>query len=138
MDDSTPKVNFKRGEDFASLYANNVQFESSVWDLKLIFGQLDQANQCFEQHTAVTLPWLHAKIAAYFLVMNVLFHESQLGRLKMPTVVLPPRPDPNAPEVEASVKPVIEYLAWVHDQFFGDNPYEPPSVSATEQKPNDR
>ena len=34
---------FIRDPDFTSLYANNIRIERSVWDLKLIFGELDQS-----------------------------------------------------------------------------------------------
>lgn len=53
-----------RHEEFTSLYANNVQFEWSQLDLKLIFGQLDQSRgkAQIEQHTAMTIPWMIAKL----------------------------------------------------------------------------
>jgi len=124
------RIKLERSEDFESLYANNVQFENSVWDLKLIFGQLDQGKSCVEQHTAIAMSWIHAKIAAYYFLVNLIFHQAYEGPINVPARVVPPRPDPSAPEVEVAVKPTIEYLAWVHDQFFGPSPYVPPSVAA--------
>lgn len=129
------KIGLHRSEEFESLYANNLHFEASVWDLKLIFGQLDQAKSCIEQHTAITMPWVHAKIAAYYLLVNILVHQAQEGHIDLPARVLPARPDPSAPEVEASARPAVEYLAWVHDQFFGPNPYVPPSVTVAQSPP---
>ena len=51
-------------EDFRNTYANNVLFETSVWDLKMIFGQLDQrlGQNAVVQHTAVAVPWPQVKI----------------------------------------------------------------------------
>jgi hypothetical protein len=126
------KIAFQRGDSYESLYANNVQFEASVWDLKAIFGQLDQAESRIEQHTAITMPWVHVKIAAYYLLMNVIAHEAIEGPIKVSPRVTPPRPDSADPTVEASAKPTVEYLAWVHDQFFGSNPYIPPSVATAQ------
>lgn len=126
------KTTFKRHEDFVSLYANNVNFELSVWDLKLIFGQLDQSRPEFsiEQHTAITLPWPQAKIGVYYMLLNLMIHQSRNGAINIPASVLPPRPDPNDPAAEPSYKPALEYLAWIHDQFFSSQPYVPPAVQA--------
>jgi hypothetical protein len=51
-----PVGDFQRVDDFNSYYANNIQFEWSQFDLKLIFGQLDQSagKVRVEQHSAVT------------------------------------------------------------------------------------
>ncbi len=84
--------NFIRAENFKQLYANNVQFESSAWDLKLIFGLLDQREDplIIRQHGSINLSWAQAKIVAYFLQLNILFHESQHGKIQLPAPVLPP------------------------------------------------
>ncbi|MGA2327762.1 MAG: hypothetical protein ABSH05_15880 [Bryobacteraceae bacterium] len=129
------KIKLQRAEDFEALYANNIQFETSVWDLKLIFGQLDQGKSCVEQHTAITLPWVHAKIAAYYFLLNLVFQQAIEGPINVPARVVPPRPDPSAPDVEVAAKPTLEYLAWLHDQFFGSNPYVPPNVAAVQNAP---
>jgi hypothetical protein len=55
-----PVGDFQRVDDFNSYYANNIanniQLEWSQFDLKLIFGQLDQSagKVRVEQHSAVT------------------------------------------------------------------------------------
>ena len=61
---------FTRAQEFLARYANNVNYETSVFDLKIVFGELVQplGKKAFiEQHTSVTLSWLEAKIAALFL-----------------------------------------------------------------------
>lgn len=127
-------ITFERAEDFSSLYANHVRYESSVWDLKLIFGELDQSKgpSAVQQHTAISVSWLQAKLLAYFLAVNVTLHQAQNGNVQVPVSVLPPRPDENNPDVvDEKGKNVLRYLAWVHDQFFGSDPFIPPGVDAT-------
>jgi hypothetical protein len=132
----TPVV--RRSEEFASLYANNVQYESSVWDLKMVLGELDQSvtPNAVEQHTAVILPWQQAKLAAYFLIVNTMIYEATNGKMPFPSRIIPQRPDPTDPDLDDTGKKVIKYLAWVHDQFFGPNPYIPPSVAAEVAQPS--
>ena len=132
MPEETDKIDFKRREEeFESLYANNVQFEASVWDLKMIFGQLDQStgSTVVEQHTAVTMAWPEAKIMAYFLLVNMTGYQSRNGPIQLPIAVIPTRPDPSDPSLNADGKKLAEYLAWVHDQFFSDHPYIPPGLT---------
>ncbi|MGB6385279.1 MAG: DUF3467 domain-containing protein [Terriglobales bacterium] len=83
---------FKRAEDFLSSYANNVMFETSVFDIKIVFGELLQpygGKPFVEQRSATTLSWLEAKIAALFLIMNVAMHEKQFGPLVIPEGTMP-------------------------------------------------
>jgi hypothetical protein len=90
---SKPVATFKQSEDFASSYANNVFYATSVFDVRMVFGELVQfPNEppYVEQHTAVTLSWREAKIAALFLVMNVAMHEKKFGALDIPDGILPP------------------------------------------------
>lgn len=134
MPDEKP-LEFKRDEDFTSLYANNTQYESTLWDLKLIFGQVDLSKSAIEQHTAMALPWPHAKLVAYYMLINVAVHQAQNGTIVIPPSVLPPRPNPLDPSVEPVGKRVVEYLAWIYDQFFGDNPYIPPEVAKCDNPP---
>jgi hypothetical protein len=123
---------FRRSAEFTTLYANNVQFESSVWDLKLIFGELDQSANphSVEQHTAVILPWQQAILTAYYLIVNAMIHEAGDGKVPLPPRIIPVRPDPADPALDQIAKKVFTHLAWIHDQFFGPNPFVPPDVSA--------
>ncbi|MSV35023.1 MAG: hypothetical protein EXQ47_05420 [Bryobacterales bacterium] len=128
---SDEKVRVERSEDFEEVYANNVRYESSVWDLKMLFGQLDLSRtppEIIRLHTGMTVPWTAAKIAAYFMVVNVILHQNANGEIKVPDQVLPPRPDPDSPELDNLGKDTVTYLSWVYDQFFGPDPYIPPGV----------
>ena len=130
MSDEPSDLKFERSEEFVSLYANNVRFESSVWDFKLVFGELEQGkgDALVEQHTAITLSWPQTKVLAYFLTINTLIHQSQNGHVHIPNSVKPPRPDPGNTDLDPAGRAVFEYLAWIHDQFFGSDPYVPPSA----------
>lgn len=100
---AAPPTEFKRKENFASVYANNVRYESSVWDLKMILGELDQkdpGNLIVEQHTAVTIPWIQIKLMIYYLGINLKFHETAQGKIKIPVSVLPPELGPIPPNLE--------------------------------------
>lgn len=119
-----------RDEDFTSLYASNVQFESTLWDLRLLFGEVDVAQSKITQHTSMALSWPMAKLVAYYALVNVIFHQNNTGQIFIPTHLLPPRADPNEPSLDVAGKRVAAYLAWVHDQFFGATPYVPDAVAA--------
>jgi hypothetical protein len=135
MPDARP-LEYTRDEDFVSLYANNTQFESTLWDLKLTFGQVDLANSKIEQHTSMVLPWPQAKLAAYYMLVNVTIHQANNGLIYIPPAVLPKRPDPSDPTIEGPHgKRLVEYLGWIHDQFFGSNPYVPPEVAKYDNLP---
>ncbi|HEV7674748.1 MAG TPA: DUF3467 domain-containing protein [Candidatus Angelobacter sp.] len=78
-------IEFSRVEDFSELYANNVMFESSLWDMKLVFGQTDQniGPNAIVQHTAVTIPWAQAKVLAYTLSLALADQEARSGRIQL-------------------------------------------------------
>ena len=105
-----PPMPFKHAEEFVSLYANNVQIEQSVWDLKLVFGQLDQSQPSVfvEQHTAMTIPWIQAKLLSYFIDLHLEAYESVNGKIRVPTEVLPPEPVP--PTDEQMTSPYAQAL----------------------------
>ena len=92
------------------MYANNAQFELSSWDLKIIFGELNQSGgkTTVEQHTAVTVSWVQAKLFAYYLQVNIAFYELQHGKIAIPKETLPPEPPPipeelaNDPQAKAA------------------------------------
>lgn len=80
----------ERSEDYASVYANNVTLEPSVWDLKLTFGELDQGVGTISQHTAVTIPWTVAKLFYFLLKTQIVAHEMQNGKIRIPNDLMPP------------------------------------------------
>jgi hypothetical protein len=95
-----------RAADFEQKYANNVTFETSDWDLRVVFGTLDQGapdqktyGHAVKFHTAISVPWRQAKLMAYSACVNVLLHEMTEGKIQIPF---------SPPPVEALVKDVID------------------------------
>ncbi|MGB9381985.1 hypothetical protein [Candidatus Binatus sp.] len=93
----------ERAENFISTYANNIWYESSAWDLKLIFGQLDQSGSkaAVKQNVAVTIPWAQAKLTLYYLRVQIEAMEVQSGKIAIRKDLIPPEPPPLTPEQEA-------------------------------------
>jgi hypothetical protein len=90
----------RRTEDFVSRYSNNVQLESNSFDLKLVFGLLDQsratkqptAKPSVEQHTAISLSWPEVKIIMFYLQVHLTGYEMENGKVKIPASAIPPEP----------------------------------------------
>ncbi len=89
-----PLPKFERADEFFEEYANNARFESSVFDLKVIFGQSEQRpdGEVIVQHTAITMPWAVAKLAIFYLQVNVALQELQNGKIVIPPSQVPPEP----------------------------------------------
>jgi hypothetical protein len=88
-------LQYKKTEEFRETYSNNVFLESSLWDMKLIFGKLDQqlGPSMIVQDTAVTVPWSQVKLIRYFLGLHLISHELQNGRIQIPSNIVPSIPD---------------------------------------------
>jgi hypothetical protein len=120
----------RRTQDFVNRYANNVQFEASAWDLRLIFGQLDQSlsveKDYIDQHTAMAIPWSHVKLMAYLLRVHVIMHEAKVGRVHVPGGLIYRMTDDIPPEFKEQFKEDIEAvwndLRELYEDFVNDNP----------------
>ncbi len=118
----------KRPDTFDNLeftYANNSRFETSVWDLKILFGQLEQhrGSAVIDWHTGVTIPWMQAKVFLYYMWVNLMFHEmGQTGPITVHSNVRPPLPPPPTDE-EKKQNPKADdihaAIATMHAQLFG-------------------
>jgi hypothetical protein len=86
-----PSMNRQRIDGFSELYANNLLFEASVWDLKLIFGVLDQTTtpNTIREHASINIPWAQVKLMTHFLKVNLLIHERDHGKVNIPTALIP-------------------------------------------------
>jgi hypothetical protein len=104
MDESAPKATAPEGEEITSDYANNVLLESTIWDLKLIFGEFSQRTGSVEWHTSMTIPWAQAKLLSHYLQVNVEVWESNNGRITIPEIMIPKPPPPLTPEQEKDPK----------------------------------
>lgn len=108
--------------DKPDFYANNVLLESSVWDLKMHFRQLDQGgNEANLEHRGtVTIPWLQAKLMAFYLQMNIDFHELDNGPIKVPANVMPLTPEGIVKtEPGQPIPPWGAIYKRLHEKFFG-------------------
>ena len=114
---------FERIEEFYTDYANNVFLESSAWDLKLIFGQLDQSTTppITEQRAAITIPWRQAKILNYLLTIHIRAQELDSGtRIAIPKGIIPPEPTPAGDE-PAYVGELYDYMRKLRQEMFGED-----------------
>lgn len=118
-----PQPDVVRTEDFASTYSNNVQFEQNALDLKVIFGALDLRGGkiTIEQHTSVTMSWVQAKLLSFFLNVNLVAHEAENGKIKIPSKMLPPMPPlPRELENNPQVKAVVEVIRKMREEFIAN------------------
>lgn len=113
---------FVRDENYESLYANNIQFHPSEWDLRLVFGELDlqDGKLIIEQHTSMAMPWLQAKLMLYFLLLQVGVYEMSHGKIPIPTTVMPPEPTPpeGGMKDDPFARRVYEYIKRTREDFF--------------------
>lgn len=118
---ATTQSDFIRSEDFFSYYANNVRFEQSLFDLKLVFGQLDQAegDAKIVQDVSVTIPWLQAKLCLYWLQLNLALYEEINGSISIPENLLPPVPsEPTGDQKnEPNAERIWELVTKMREQF---------------------
>ncbi len=116
-----PKPEFERIQDFVAAYANNVQLQPSAWDIKLVFGELNQSvdNVTVEQHTSITIAWPEAKVLSYWLQIHVAAYEIENGKIQVPKGVVPPEPDPLTDEQRdnESAKAFREMLLKIRARF---------------------
>jgi hypothetical protein len=110
-------------------YANNVFFEPSIWDLKLIFGEFSGRSNDVDWHTSITLPWAQAKLLHYYLGLNIAIHELANGSpIEIPAQMLPTLPQ--LPEAEESdpLKRAVHDFAESNRNRFIQNLKKVPSV----------
>jgi hypothetical protein len=115
-------LGYERTDDFRSAYANNTYFESSAWDLKIVFGQLDQPigqPARIRQNIAITIPWTQAKLALYYLRLHVEANELLNGKVTIREDLLPPEPTPPTEEQENDphVKQMYEFVRKLRADF---------------------
>jgi len=105
-----PAVRAEREPTFTSRYANNIRYEATVHDLKLIFGQSDlsRGGEVVQQHTAITIPFTLLKATLYFLRLNLAFHELYNGPVSVAPPQIPPPFEPPSEEVMAQDPRAIE------------------------------
>jgi hypothetical protein len=104
MTDTAPQQVVERANDFTTSYANNINFESTPWDMKLTFGHIDQATGTvvIKQDFAVTIPWPQAKLALFWLRVHVETSEAEVGvKIPIRKDLIPPEMPTLKPEQES-------------------------------------
>ena len=99
--------------------SNNVQFQTTQFDLRMTFGEFDLANMSVQQHTAMTVSWLQAKLMHYFLTLQLAVYEMSNGKIGVPPDALPPEPQPPTGDLKdnpAAIE-VYEYIKKARQQF---------------------
>jgi hypothetical protein len=123
---AAPPLDIRRHENFENWYTNNVQFQQTEWDVKMVFGQLDWVENHYvvEQHTSMTMSWLQAKMLLYFLGVQVGAYELSHGKIPIPPGTIPPDPEPPTPEqaTDPSSYKFYEYIKQKRQEFMADNP----------------
>ena len=122
---ASPELTFTKVEDFVTAYANNVQFEQNAWDIKMIFGELDQTGgktNVVEQHTSITLSWAEAKVLSFFLRVQIAAHEIEDGKIQIPKRVLPQEPGALAAEYKTNPGAIAvrEAVIKLREQFLAE------------------
>lgn len=75
MEETKPEVEANGTEELTSDYANNTFLQPTIWDLKVLFGELTAQGKGIEWHTAITIPWAQAKLFSYYLQLNIESYE---------------------------------------------------------------
>jgi uncharacterized protein DUF3467 len=116
-----PKPQVERSQDFIAAYANNVQVETSAWDVTLVFGQHEnrQGNTSLKQRAAITLPWAELKYVCNLLLTNVAFYEFVNGSIKMPRGMTPDAFTLPGGDTNAEVKALNERTTKIREFIFG-------------------
>jgi hypothetical protein len=117
------------GTELTANYANNVYYEPTVWDLKLIFGEFSGKSNAVDWHTSITIPWAQAKLLFYYLAINIAFQEIQQGPIHVASAVLPPvPPEPTDAEKNSHFAGAMHEFALKMHQKFIDGLGKPPAV----------
>src|SRR5687767_12192888 len=90
-DESIPEFQSIKARDFTERYANNVRFENNIWDMRLLFGNLDQTEgrNTVTHHTTMSLSWPQAKLMLFYFYANLAFQERWQGKINVPETMIP-------------------------------------------------
>lgn len=123
-------LDYKRSEGFTDYYANNAQYQTSAWDLRIIFGQLDQTlgPNTIVQQGSITVSWPTAKTLLFFLQLQVTGHELEAGRIAIPPNIIPEIPA-TPPENLVVSHENWRILRKVYEDFMAANPEAKPPGS---------
>jgi hypothetical protein len=112
----------KKAEDFMDFYANNALLQSTLWDLRILFGQVDQTLKDSPSiyNLSVRIPWPQVKLMLYFLTLHLSGYETKNGRIKLPPGMVPEFP--TCPPQGGEPDDEWRALRRVWEQFVAENP----------------
>ncbi len=103
---SQPKLELVRDpKGILSIYCNNFHIGNTVFDLRLIFGELTDINEQrveITQRVQVTMSWLEAKALAECLAVYVKSYEDSYGPIR---TEFTPIQTPTLPQIPKIVPP---------------------------------
>src|SRR5438093_3601086 len=76
-------IKIQRADDYRLIYANNVVSDATAWDVRLTFGQFDKLTDgalVNIQQLSVTITYELAKYMMFWLELQVIAHEIEMGR----------------------------------------------------------
>ena len=116
---------FQRTPNCVNSYANNVRYEQTMHDVTLVFGQSDMSTgtEIVKQNIAVTVPWSVAKLALYYLDINLKFFELYNGKIPIPASQIPPpfpRPTEDAIKSDPNAAKAFELAKKLREQFVSE------------------
>jgi hypothetical protein len=94
-------MNFVRADKFTKIYANNAQVESSIWDVRLTFGDMtvSEGKANVEQLVTIVMSPQLAKALANVLTNNIAKYEQEIGAILLPVQ------DDGSSRKQAQIKP---------------------------------
>src|SRR5712691_9755447 len=81
-----------RSENFVRVYANSAQIETTLWDFKLIFGEIAKSGDkmVIDESVAIVMSPQHAKAFVGVLANNLREYEKRVAEIKLPAPEDPP------------------------------------------------
>ena len=120
-----PPATFQRTANCVNSYANNVRYEQTMHDVTIVFGQSDLSTgtEIVKQNVAVTVPWSVAKLALYYLNLNLQFFELYNGKIPIPASQAPPpfpQPAEQALKADPNAMKAFELANKLREQFISE------------------
>ncbi len=109
----TPTFTLAKAEDFRSIYANNVGFQTGPFDFTLTFGEVTEVDQSRQvgtitQRVKVTMSPLHAKLFAILMATQIKGYQQSFGEIKIPPGLLSTQASPEVQSQASEVKAEAE------------------------------
>jgi flagellar protein FlaG len=85
--DGASELESVRSDAFARLYANSARVETTIWDVKIFFGELvpvSGGKPFIEESACVAMSPQHAKALIGVLTQNINQYETAFGKLPSP------------------------------------------------------